>query len=65
MATTTPFVSATCPLCGASILSVNQRGRVESESLHAVAVGRWGNSGYGVCDGCGVLTNLPANLTLN
>jgi hypothetical protein len=65
MATTTLLVSATCPLCGASVLSVNPRGRVEVESVHPVALGRLGNAGYGLCDGCGVLTDLPVNLTLN
>lgn len=65
MATTMPSVSATCPLCGACVLSVNVLGRVESEYLHPVALGRLGNTGYGLCDGCGVLADLPVNLTLN
>jgi len=65
MATTMPSISATCPLCGVSVLSVNVLGRVESESVHPVALGRLGNAGYGLCDGCGVLADLPVNLTLN
>jgi hypothetical protein len=64
MATTMLAVSATCPLCGAPVLAVNGLGRVESDDVHPVALGR-GSAGYSLCDGCGVLADLPANLTLN
>jgi hypothetical protein len=65
MATTMPALSATCPLCGAPVLAVNGLGQVESDDVHPVALGRYGNAGYTLCDSCGVLTDLPTNLTLN
>jgi predicted RNA-binding Zn-ribbon protein involved in translation (DUF1610 family) len=60
-------VKAHCPLCGDSILSVNSRGRIISEDMHAVPLythGRHGE-GYMVCDGCGFLAQLPGTLTVN
>ena len=60
-------VDARCPLCGESILSVNARGRIVSEEMHAVPLyvhGRHGE-GYSVCDGCGFLAQLSLRLTLN
>ena len=65
MATTMPALSATCPLCGVPVLSVNGIGQVESDEVHPVSLGRHCNAGYTLCDGCGVLTDLPTNLTLN
>lgn len=65
MATTMPAVSVTCPLCGAPVLAVDGFGRVESDDVHPVALSRHGNAGYSLCDGCGVLADLPTNLTLN
>jgi hypothetical protein len=60
-------VDARCPLCGASVLSVSQGGKVIAEELHAVPLNRRRGSaeGYTLCDDCGVLANLPTNLTLN
>jgi hypothetical protein len=65
MATMPAGVSATCPLCGAHVLSVNGLGQVESDDVHPIALGRYSNAGYMLCDGCGVLADLPINLTLN
>lgn len=57
-------VSARCPLCGSSVLSVS-RGRVVSDDLHPVSLGREKGLGYTLCEDCGVLADLPAGLTLN
>ena len=68
MATTTVVaVDAGCPLCGTSMLSFGRGGRVTAEDLHAVPLHRRGGAGEGymVCDECGVLANLPPDLTLN
>ena len=65
MATTMLAVSASCPLCGAPVLAVNGLGRVESDDVHPVSLGLRSSAGYTLCDGCGVLTDLPTNLTLN
>jgi hypothetical protein len=60
-------VDSRCPLCGTAVLSVGRSGRVLSEDLHPVALFRTGGStqGYTLCDDCGVLADLPAELTLN
>ena len=60
-------VDARCPLCGESILSVDRGGRVTSEDLHPVALSRRGGSGEGymLCDDCGMLADLPTDLTIN
>jgi len=62
----TPFaaVQARCPLCGSPVLSVGRGGRVETEDWHPVLLGAFGR-GYTLCDDCGVLADLPTNLTLN
>lgn len=65
MATSMLAVSATCPLCGAPVLAVDGLGRVQSDDVHPVALGGHGNAGYTLCDSCGVLADLPTNLTLN
>jgi hypothetical protein len=68
MATTSVVaMDARCPLCGSPILSFGQGGRVVAEDLHAVPLHRWGGAGEGymVCDDCGVLAELSADLTLN
>jgi hypothetical protein len=60
-------VEAHCPLCGSPILSVGQGGRVEGEDLHPVplfAHGREGE-GYMLCEECGMLAGLRADITLN
>ena len=58
-------VDARCPLCGESILSVDGGGRVTSEDLHPIALSRSGGEGYMLCDDCGVLAELPSDITLN
>jgi len=68
MATTSVVaLDARCPLCGCAILTVGRGGRVLAEDLHPVPLHRRGNSGEGymVCDDCGVLAELPQDLTLN
>lgn len=60
-------VEARCPLCGASILSIGRSGRVEAEDLHPVPLhkNRGSGEGYMLCDECGLLAELPADITLN
>ena len=68
MATTSVVaMDARCPLCGSPILSFGQGGRVVAEDLHAVPLHRGGGigEGYMVCDDCGVLAEMSAELTLN
>ena len=68
MATTSVVaMDARCPVCGSPILSFGQGGRVVAEDLHAVPLHRRGGAGEGymVCDDCGVLAELSAELTLN
>jgi hypothetical protein len=58
---------ARCPLCGETILSIGRGGRVEAEDLHPVPLyrSRRAGEGYMLCDECGLLAELPADLTLN
>jgi hypothetical protein len=60
-------VEACCPLCGSPILSLGRGGRVEAEDLHPVPLSAHGRQGEGymLCDECGVLAQLPADITLN
>lgn len=60
-------VDARCPLCGASILSIGRGGRVEAEDLHPVPLyrTRHAGEGYMLCEECGVLAQLPGDITLN
>ena len=59
-------INAECPLCGTHILSIGRGGRVTAEDLHPVPLHRGGRSeGYMLCDECGVLAELPSDLTLN
>ena len=60
-------VDARCPLCGDSILSVGRSGRVIAEDLHPVPLYRAPGAaeGYMLCDDCGVLAELPPDITLN
>jgi hypothetical protein len=60
-------VEARCPLCGVSILSVGSGGRVLAEDLHPVPLYRRGRFGEGfmLCDECGMLADLPPDVTLN
>ena len=65
MGTTFAAVQAFCPLCGSPVLSIGRTGRVLDEDFHPVQLGLEGGRGYTLCDDCGILTNLPSNLTLN
>ena len=58
-------VSARCPLCDSRVLSVSRAGHVRSDELHPIAMGRENGSGYTLCEDCGVLADLPSDLTLN
>lgn len=60
-------VDACCPLCGVSILTVGREGTVTAGDLHPVPLHTRGRDGEGymLCDDCGVLAELPSNLTLN
>ncbi len=60
------MMDARCPLCGASILSIGRGGRVTAEDLHPIALYKHGGAeGYMLCDDCGMLAELPSDLTLN
>ncbi len=65
MGTSFTSVQAFCPLCGSPVLSVGRTGRVFDEDVHPVQVGRELGRGYILCDDCGVLADLPDDLTLN
>lgn len=58
-------IQARCPLCGSPVLSVGRQGNVVSEELHLVRLGAELSRGYTLCDDCGLLADLPRNLTLN
>ena len=60
-------VDARGPLCGCSILSIGRGGHVTAEDLHPVPLHKRGGSGEGymLCDDCGVLAELPSDITLN
>jgi hypothetical protein len=65
MGTTFAAVQAFCPLCGSPVLSVGRSGRVLDDDVHPIQLGPELGRGYTLCDDCGILTNLPSNLTLN
>ncbi len=65
MGTSLVAVTACCPLCGSSVLSVSHAGRVLSEDGHPIPLNRDGARGYMLCDDCGMLADLPTDLTLN
>jgi hypothetical protein len=65
MGTTFAAIHAPCPLCGSPVLSVARGGRVVAEDFHPILLGRESDRAYTLCDDCGVLANLPGNLTLN
>jgi hypothetical protein len=62
---TTFAVQAHCPLCGSTVLSVGRSGRFVGEDVHPILLGPESSRAYTLCDDCGVLANLPTNLTLN
>jgi hypothetical protein len=65
MATSFAAINACCPLCGAPVLSIGRTGTVLEEDLHPIQIGPELGRGYTLCDDCGVLADLPADLTLN
>jgi hypothetical protein len=65
MGTSLAAIQASCPLCGSPVLSIGQGGRVMSEDLHPILVAPDSGRGYSLCDDCGVLADLPTDLTLN
>ena len=65
MGTTIAAVQALCPLCGSPVLSVGRSGRVFAEDLRPIQLGPELGRGYTLCDDCGVLANLPTDLTRN
>jgi len=65
MATTVPALRARCPLCGSPVLSVGRSGHVLDDDLHPIQVGPELGRGYTLCDDCGILADLPDDLTLN
>jgi hypothetical protein len=65
MGTSFAAVQACCPLCGSPVLSVARSGHVLDEDLHPIQIGREAGRGYTLCDDCGILADLPSNLTLN
>ena len=58
---------AECPLCGGSILTVGHGGHLDADELYAVPLHRRGRFGEGftLCDECGMLADLPPDVTLN
>jgi hypothetical protein len=65
MGTTIAAVQALCPLCGSPVLSIGRYGHVFAEDLHPIQLGPELGRGYTLCDDCGVLANLPTDLTRN
>ena len=65
MGATFAVVQALCPLCESPVLSVGRSGRVFAEDLHTIQLGPESRRGYTLCDDCGVLANLPSDLTRN
>jgi hypothetical protein len=65
MGTSFAAVRACCPLCGSPVLSIGPSGRVLDEDLHPIQLGDEPGRGYTLCDDCGILADLPTDLTLN
>jgi hypothetical protein len=65
MGTSIAALQAQCPLCGTPVLSVSRGGRVTSEDLRPIQIGRDHTRGYTLCDDCSILANLPPDLTRN
>ena len=58
---------ARCPLCGDTVLSFGRSGQVTAAEMHAVPLYRNRPSGeaFMLCDDCGLLAELPPDITLN
>ena len=65
MGTSFAAVQTHCPLCGSPVLSVSRGGRVTSEDFRPIQIGTVSGRGYSLCDDCGILADLPTDLTLN
>lgn len=65
MAATVPMLRAHCPLCGSPVLSVARSGHAFDEDVHPIQVGLDLGLGYTLCQACGVLADMPSDLTLN
>ncbi len=65
MGTSFAAIQACCPLCGSPVLSIARSGKVLDEDLHPIQLGDEPGRGYTLCDDCGILADLPTDLTLN
>ena len=65
MGTSFAAIQACCPLCGSPVLSIGRSGRVLDEDVHPIQLGDEPGRGYTLCDDCGILADLPTDLTLN
>ena len=63
MGTSFAAVQACCPLCGSPVLSVAS-GKLIDEEVYTIQLGALGR-GYSLCDECGILADLPGDVTLN
>ena len=60
-------VETQCPLCDGPMLTVGRGGQVDADEPYAVPLHRRGRFGEGftLCDECGMLADLPPDVTLN
>jgi len=65
MGATFAAIQAHCPLCESPVLSIGRSGHVFAEDLHPIQLRPESGRGYTLCDDCGLLANLPTNLTRN
>jgi len=65
MGTTITAVQGLCPLCGSAVQSFGRSRRAFAEDLRPISLGPELGRSYTLCDDCGLLANLPSNLTLN
>jgi hypothetical protein len=63
MATTMPVLRARCPLCGSP--AGGDDAQALDDDLHLIPLGPGLGLGLTLCDACGILADLPTNLTLN
>jgi hypothetical protein len=65
MATQVTEFQARCPLCGSPVLTVARHGHALADEVHTIDLGRSTGWRYTLCDDCGILADLPRDLTLN
>jgi len=65
MGTTIAAVRTLCPLCGSPVPSAGYSGGLFAEEIHPIQLRPEQDRGYTLCDDCGVLANLPTDLTRN